>query len=117
MNAGSTVVDFWFDPVCPYSWIGSRWLLEVEQRRPLDVRWHTMSLYLLNERRTDDPSYVEYLRDVMGVARVATAVMQLGGDALRDLYTAFQAQVFDRGATDRPSAARRWRLRSRAGCR
>ena len=42
--AGPTVVDFWFDPICPYSWIGSRWLVEVERRRPLDIRWHTMSL-------------------------------------------------------------------------
>ena len=42
-----TVVDFWFDPVCPYSWTASRWLREVGQRRPLRVRHHLMSLYLL----------------------------------------------------------------------
>src|SRR5512133_3547321 len=45
----TSVVDFWFDPVCPYSWTASRWLREVEQRRPLRVRYHIMSLYLLNE--------------------------------------------------------------------
>jgi hypothetical protein len=101
-----TVVDFWFDPGCPYSWIGSRWLLEVEQRRPLDIRWHTMSLYLLNESRTEDASYVEYLRHVMGVARVATAAMQLGGDALRDLYTAYGAQIFDRWRYPGPTECR-----------
>ena len=106
MLAGPTVVDFWFDPVCPYSWIGSRWLLQVEQRRPLDIRWHTMSLYLLNERRTDDPSYVEYLRHVTGVARVATAAMPLGGDSLRDLYTAFGAQIFDRWRYPAPTECR-----------
>ena len=104
--AGPTVVDFWFDPICPYSWIGSRWLLEVERRRPLDIRWHTMSLYLLNERRTDDPSYLEYLRHVTGVTRVATAAMRLGGDALRDLYTAFGTQIFDRWRYPGPTECR-----------
>lgn len=104
--ADPTVVDFWFDPICPYSWIGSRWLLEVEQHRPLDIRWHTMSLYLLNERRTDDPSYLEYLRHVTGVTRVATAAMRLGGDALRDLYTAFGAQIFDRWRYPGPKECR-----------
>ena len=49
----TTVVDFWFDPVCPYSWTASRWLREVEARRPLQVHHHVMSLYLLNEHRTD----------------------------------------------------------------
>jgi predicted DsbA family dithiol-disulfide isomerase len=49
----ASVVDFWLDPVCPYSWTASRWLREVEQRRPLRVRYHVMSLYLLNEHRAD----------------------------------------------------------------
>ena len=104
--ADPTVVDYWFDPICPYSWIGSRWLLEVERRRPLDIRWHTMSLYLLNERRTDDPSYLEYLRHVTGVTRVATAAMELGDDALRGLYTAFGAQIFDRWRYPGPTECR-----------
>lgn len=45
------VVQFWFDPICPYSWIGSRWLLEVSSRRPLGIEWNVMSLYLLNADR------------------------------------------------------------------
>lgn len=96
MSADRVTVDFWFDPVCPYSWIGSRWLLEVETSRPVDVRWRVMSLFLLNEQRTDDPSYVDYLREVSGAARVATAVAyRLGSDALRDLYTGFGDVIFD----------------------
>jgi hypothetical protein len=89
-------VDFWFDPVCPYSWIGSRWLLEVERYRPVRLRWHVMSLYLLNADRTDDPSYVDHLRRSTGVARVATAVeVRHGGEALGAFYTAYGARVFD----------------------
>lgn len=92
----TTVVDFWFDPVCPYSWIGSRWLLEVEQYRPVAIRWHILSLYLLNAHRTDDPAYVDYLLEVTGPARVASAAaVQFGDGVLRDLYTAFGVRIFD----------------------
>ena len=96
MADDTTVVDFWFDPVCPYSWIGSRWLLEVERYRPVDIRWHILSLYLLNAHRTDDPAYVDYLLEVTGPARVASAAaVQFGDGVLRDLYTAFGVRIFD----------------------
>ncbi|MEO6412221.1 MAG: DsbA family protein [Pedococcus sp.] len=91
------VVDFWFDPVCPYSWTGSRWLHEVGQRRPLRVRHHVMSLYLLNQDRADVAQ--EYRRNVeasRGPAKVATAVAtRCGLEALADFYTAFGERVFD----------------------
>ena len=90
------LVDFWFDPVCPYSWIGSRWILEVERQRPLRVRWHVMSLYLLNRDRNPDTSYVAYLEQVNGTARVAAAVAAgHGSAALRDVYTAYGTRIFD----------------------
>lgn len=92
-----TVVDFWFDPVCPYSWTGSRWLHEVGQRRQLRVRHHVMSLDLLNQDRTDLAQ--EYRRNVeasRGPAKVAAAVATPSGlEALADLYTAFGKRVFD----------------------
>ncbi|GAA6527763.1 DsbA family protein [Intrasporangium sp. DVR] len=100
-------VDFWFDPVCPYSWTASRWLLEVERSRPLDIRWHVMSLYLLNERRTEDPSYITYLAEVSGVAKVASAAAAAHGQAvLRDLYAGFGTRIFDE-----------WRYASADECR
>ena len=100
-----SVVDFWFDPVCPYSWTASRWLHEVGQRRPLTVRHHVMSLYLLNEHRTDvAPAYRRSVETSRGPARVATAVVsRFGADALDRFYTAFGEVIFDHWR--RPSAA------------
>ena len=99
------VVDFWFDPVCPYSWTASRWLREVEQHRPLRVRHHVMSLYLLNEHRTDIPAdYRENVESTRGPSRVATAaVTRFGEEVLGGLYTAFGTLVFDRWR--RPTSA------------
>lgn len=93
-----SVVDFWFDPVCPYSWTASRWLHEVRQHRPVRVRHHVMSLYLLNQYRTDVPAdYRQNVEDSRGPSRVATAaVTRFGEQVLDGLYTAFGDLVFDR---------------------
>jgi hypothetical protein len=101
----ASVVDFWFDPVCPYSWTASRWLREVQQRRPLRVRHHVMSLYLLNEHRTDvSAAYRRVVDTSRGPARVATAaVTRFGEQVLDGFYTAFGELVFDHWR--RPSAA------------
>lgn len=97
MGSRLAVVDLWFDPVCPYSWTASRWLAEVAARRPLDVRHHVMSLYLLNEHRTDvAPDYRRNVEESRGPSRVATAIAErCGRDALGRFYTAFGALVFD----------------------
>ena len=107
MTAASreSVVDFWFDPVCPYSWTASRWLREVQQRRPVRVRYHVMSLYVLNEHRVDiSAAYRRVIGTSRGPARVATAaVTRFGEQVLDGLYTAFGELVFDYWR--RPSAA------------
>jgi protein-disulfide isomerase-like protein with CxxC motif len=87
---GKTTVDMWFDPLCPWAWITSRWLLEVELVRPVEVGFHVMSLSILNENRTDlSPEDRERLRHAVGQVRLCIAAEKhTGNEVLRPLYTA-----------------------------
>ncbi len=88
------VADFWFDPLCPFAWITSRWILEVEQVRDIQVRWHAMSLYFLNKDRDLDPEYQKRVSRGLPVGRVLIATEQkLGADALGPLYTALGERI------------------------
>ncbi|MGD0322052.1 MAG: DsbA family protein [Acidimicrobiales bacterium] len=93
-------VDFWFDPVCPWAWITSRWMLQVEKVRPVRTSWHVMSLAYLNLQQHQDKEFSEEYRETMeqawGPVRIcAAAEAEKGEKALLPLYTAIGTRFHD----------------------
>jgi hypothetical protein len=87
-------VDLWVDPACPWAWITSRWLLEVEQQRDVSVQFHVMSLAVLNENKDVSDDYRKMLASAWGPVRVLMAAQaSYGPHAVRPLYSAMGTRI------------------------
>jgi 2-hydroxychromene-2-carboxylate isomerase len=104
----TTQADFWFDPLCPWAWITSRWMVEVEKVRPVEVRWHVMSLAYLNliqhEGKDLSQEYLARMEQAWGPVRICIAAEQAKGpEVLGPLYTAIGSAFHDNQARDEDS--------------
>ena len=99
-----TNADFWFDPACPFAWITSRWILEVEKVRDISVTWHIMSLAYLNQDKEVSDEYREFLKTAWQPVRVLMAAEnKYGKEALLPLYTAMGTRIhLEKQDKDRP---------------
>ncbi|MDQ3411416.1 MAG: DsbA family protein [Chloroflexota bacterium] len=95
---GKATVDFWFDPMCPWAWLTSRWILEARAVREIDVQFHPMSLSILNQGRDDTlpAEYMELMKHIMGPVRVGVAVRKHHGpEAVEAYYTEIGNLIHD----------------------
>ena len=88
-------VEMWFDTLCPWAWMTSRWLVEVEKVRDISITWNPMSLYYLNIGRPSiTTEYLDYAKKALGPLRVVVAAEALYGEKIKgDLYTAFGNEI------------------------
>jgi protein-disulfide isomerase-like protein with CxxC motif len=92
------VADFWFDPLCPWAWVASRWMKEVEQVRDVSTRFHVMSLAYLNQDKDISEEYRSFLTEAWGPVRVCIAAAEAHGDDVLDqLYTELGTRFHDEG--------------------
>lgn len=101
-SSAPSTADFWFDPLCPWAWMTSRWITEVEQIRPVTVSWHVMSLAVLNEGRDLPPDYRALMDEAWGPVRVIVAARDEHGErCVKPLYDAIGTRLHPQGRSDR----------------
>ncbi|HXY27507.1 MAG TPA: DsbA family protein [Acidimicrobiales bacterium] len=110
MSEPPVEADFWFDPVCPWAWITSRWMLEVEQVRPVTTRWHLMSLAYLNlvqhEGKDLSADYLARMEQAWGPVRIcAAAAHERGDEILLPIYTALGTRFHNEQRRDADALA------------
>ncbi|MDM2350370.1 DSBA oxidoreductase [Mycobacteroides abscessus subsp. abscessus] len=90
--------DVWFDPMCPWCWITSRWVLQAREVRSIDVRFHVMSLSALNEGKDVPPEFVGLVQEGWKPVRVVAAAEEAKGNAiLEPLYTVLGTRIHVQG--------------------
>lgn len=100
-TAPRTTAEMWFDPLCPWAWMTSRWLMEVERVRNVDVTWSVMSLSVLNEGRDLPADYRAMMDRGWGPVRVIIAAREEYGDkVVKPLYDAMGTRIHLGGEKD-----------------
>src|SRR5690625_5013263 len=100
-------VDFWFDPICPFAFATSRWILEVEKVRDVRPKWNVLSLGGLSEAKNASPAEDEDVLARWIPARTSTAVSKAAPEKLGDFYTAIGTEIHINGHRDFEAVARR----------
>jgi 2-hydroxychromene-2-carboxylate isomerase len=100
-----STAELWFDPICPFTWRTSRWLVDIAARQGLTINWHVMSLAVLHFGQVAPPG--EQITEAAGALRALVAAEDAGGqEALAKLYTVLGSRRHDRGEPYTPEAIR-----------